>query len=408
MEPELSLNIAYCPVANPQGDDQEASLSRVRSGERRQQDWLRELNNSHNKYKGTTMTRTTISTINRRTFLLGSGVAAASVLSAPYISTSNAATKDLVLVTWGGNYRQGIEDGLVKPFIKETGINVTVIDTPDIAKVKAQAMTGNVQWDVFDAPGSMGASGAVNGYWEELPSGLFDESDLSLPPQQFLVPFFTFAGGIAFDPARYPEGKHPKNFAEYFDTEKFPGRRTLRNRAIETLEVALLGDGVAPADLYPLDVERAFAALEKIKPHIAKWVEATPQSVTLLQTKEADYSYTYANRIQASNRDQGVKLGFSFDQNLNGVEYLAVLKNAPNKENAFKFLSFAMRPENQASCMEAKGGAPISRKGYDLLKPESREWLPKLDDKNNAYINDAWWADQLEPLERRFKEWLLG
>ncbi|GLR84638.1 ABC transporter substrate-binding protein [Bradyrhizobium iriomotense] len=311
-------------------------------------------------------------------------------------------------MTWGGNYRQGIEDGLVKPFTKETGIRVTVLDTPDMAKVKAQITTNNVQWDVFDAPGSMGASGAFHGYWEELPSGLFDDNDLLLPKQKYLVPFYTFAGGIAYDPARYPEGKHPKTFANYFNVGAFPGRRTLRSRAMETLELALLGDGVAPADLYPLDVERAFRVLEKIRPSVAKWVEATPQTVTLLQTGETDFSYTYANRIQASNRDQSTNLGFSFDQTLNGVEYLAVLKNAPNRENALKFLSFAMKPEYQASCMEAKGGAPISRKAYPLLSKDSLKWLPNMESKNNAFINDEWWAGNLEPLERRFKEWLLS
>lgn len=356
------------------------------------------------------MTRSPSSTLSsRRSFLKTSGLAAAGALAAPYVGRSQAATNELVLVTWGGTYRQGVEDGLVKPFMKETGIRVTVLDTPDMAKVKAQVTTGNVQWDVFDAPGSMGASGAHNGYWEEQPSGLFDDSDLLLPPQKYLVPFYTFAGGIAVDPKRYPEGKQPKTFPDYFDTAKFPGRRTLRNRALETLEIALLGDGVAPANLYPLDVERAFKVLERIKPHVSKWVEATPQTITLLQTGEADYSYTYANRVQTSNRDQtGAPLAFSFDQCLNGVEYLAVLKNAPNKENAFKFLSFAMKPEYQASCMEAKGAAPISRKAYSMLTPDALKWLPDLKSKNNAYINDEWWAPNLEKLERRFKEWLLG
>lgn len=346
--------------------------------------------------------------ISRRKLLAMAGVTAASVLAAPLVRAGEGDSNELVLVTWGGNYRQGIEEGLVRPFMKETGIKVTILDTPDMAKVKAQVMTNNVQWDVFDAPGSMGASGAANGYWEDLPPGLFDESDMLLPSQKSLVPFFTFAGGIAYDEQRFPDGKHPKTFAEYFDTTRFPGRRTLRTRAMETLEIALLGDGVAPADLYPLDVDRAFKALEKIKPSISKWVEATPQTVTLLQTGEADFSVTYANRIQASNRDQGIKLGFSFSQNLNGVNYLAVLKNAPNKANAFKFLQFALRPENQASCMQAKGGAPISRQAYPLLAADSLKWLPKLDDPNNAYINDAWWATHLEPIERRFKEWLLA
>jgi putative spermidine/putrescine transport system substrate-binding protein len=349
-----------------------------------------------------------LSGLSRRTFMKTTGLAAATMLATPYIGTSRAASSELVLVTWGGNYRKAMEDGLVQPFTKATGIHVTVLDTPDMAKVKAQAMTGNVQWDVFDAPGSMGASGAYNGYWEALPPGLIDESDLLLPSQKFLVPFYTFAGGIAYDNARYPEGKHPRTFTEYFNTDAFPGRRTLRARALENLELALLGDGVAPSELYPLDVDRAFRVLEKIKPHIAKWVEATPQTVTLLQTGEADFSYTYANRIQATNRDQSTNLGFSFDQTLNGIEYLAVLKNAPNKENAFKFLAFAMKPENQASCMEVKGGAPISRKSYPLLSQGALKWLPDLKSKNNAYINDTWWASNLEPLERRFKEWLLG
>ncbi len=352
--------------------------------------------------------RSNIPVLSRRNFIKTTGAAAVAVLAAPNINTSRAASSELVLVTWGGNYRQGVEDGLVKPFTKETGIRVTVLDTPDMAKVKAQVTTNNVQWDVFDAPGSMGASGAFHGYWEELPPGLFDDSDLLLPKQKHLVPFYTFAGGIAYDPARIPEGKRPKNFADYFNAGAFPGRRTLRTRAMETLEIALLGDGVAPADLYPLDVERAFRVLAKVKPSVSKWVEATPQTVTLLQTGEADFSYTYANRIQASNRDQSTNLGFSFDQTLNGVEYLAVLKNAPNRENAFKFLSFAMKPEYQASCMEAKGGAPISRKAYPLLSKDSLKWLPNMESKTNAFINDEWWSGNLEKLERRFKEWLLS
>lgn len=347
-------------------------------------------------------------TIDRRSFMKTSGVATAALLSAPYISTSSAATNELVVVTWGGTYKEGVEKGLIEPFVKETGIKVTVVDTPDMARVKAQVETGNVQWDVFDAPGSMGASGAFHGYWEELSPDLFDAEDIMLPVQQYLVPFYTFAGGIAYDEKRFPEGKHPKTMADYFNPEAFPGRRTLRTRAMETLELALLGDGVAPDQLYPLDVDRAFAALDRIKPSITNWVEATPQTVTLLQTGEVDFSYTYANRIQATNRDQGTDLSFSFDQTLNGTEYLAVLKNAPNKENAFKFLSFALRPEFQASCMEAKGGAPVSRKAYPLLSKEALEWLPDVESKNNAYINDAWWAEHLEPLERRFKEWLLS
>ena len=67
-----------------------------------------------------------------------------------------------------------VETALVKPFQQEFGVEVTVIDTPDLAKVKAQQMTGNIEWDVFDAVGAPGAQGSKAGYWEPLDPAMFD------------------------------------------------------------------------------------------------------------------------------------------------------------------------------------------------------------------------------------------
>lgn len=345
-------------------------------------------------------------TISRRRFMAG---AAGAALAAPYVlraGVASAQAGELTFVTWGGTYREAVEKSIIEPFTAETGIKVNVIDTPDLAKVKAQVMTGNVEWDVFDAPGAMGASGSNEGYWEPLDPALFDADDLAIPATDDLVPFYTFAGGIAWDPAKYGEGQHPTNFAEYFDHEKFPGRRTFRDRPSETLEAALLADGVPPAELYPLDVDRAFAKLDTIKPYVASWVAATPQTITLLQTGEVDFSYTYSGRVKTTNAG-GAGLAFSFDQTLNGLEYLAVVKGAPNKENAFKFVSFAMRPESQAGLMELLGNNPISKKALTMLSEEARKWLPNMENPNNVILDDAWWSDNFETVSRRFKEWVL-
>ena len=74
--------------------------------------------------------------------------------------------------------------------------------------------------------------------------------------------------------------KAPSNWAEYWDVEGFPGRRSLRKNPIDTLEQALMADGVAPADLYPLDVDRAFAKLDEIKEKIAIWWTGGAQTVS--------------------------------------------------------------------------------------------------------------------------------
>lgn len=343
--------------------------------------------------------------LSRRHFL----AAGASLAAAPAIlrgTGARAAPNTLTFVTWGGTYRDSVYNGGIKSFTEETGIEVKIIDTPDLAKVKAQVMTGNVEWDVFDAPGALGASGSKQGFWEEFDEGMFDLDDLAIKPTKDLVPFYTFAGGIGYNPAKFGEGKHPRNFAEYFDLEKFPGRRTFRDRPSETLEAALLADGVAPADLYPLDIERAFAALDKIKSSVASWVAATPQTITLLQTGEVDFSYTYASRVRTTNA-AGSSMGFSFDQTLNGIEYLAVVKGAPNRENAMKFVSHMMKPKTQAATLELLANTPISLAAVPQMSEEARKWLPNMENPNNVVLNDAWWADNFDTVTRQFKEWML-
>jgi len=346
----------------------------------------------------------------RRTFLKTSGAAlTAAAVGMPMIVTSRKAMAagNLVVVSWGGNYRAAVEEALTKPFEKEFGVRVTLVDTPDLAKVKAQVMTRNVEWDVFDAVGPMAMTGSKNGYWEALDPAMFDQSDLVAPMTKEAVPFYGFTGGICWDRNRHPDGKHPETFTDYFNVDKFPGQRTLRNRASETMEIALLADGVPPDQIYPLDVDRAFRVLDRIKPHIGKWVDQTPQTTTLVETGQVDFSYTYATRAKAS-QESGKPTGFSFKQNLIGLEYLVVLKNAPNKQNAMNYLKFAMRPDRQAALMDLHGNTPASKKALTLMKPEVKKWLSDPGNPLNLICNDAWWSDHYDELTLKFKEWVLS
>ena len=60
-------------------------------------------------------------------------------------------------------------------------------------------------------------------------------------------------------------GQVPEGWADFFDTAKFPGKRGFWDYSAGGIfEFALLADGVAPADLYPLDLERATAKLDTI------------------------------------------------------------------------------------------------------------------------------------------------
>ena len=346
----------------------------------------------------------------RRRFLQAAGATLLSTaVAAPMVITSRKAmaASNLTVVSWGGNYHAGVQDALATAFEKEFGVHVTLVDTPDLAKVKAQVMTNNVQWDVFDAVGPMAMTGSKNGYWEPLDPALFNRSDLIASMTKDAVPLYGFTGGICWDNRKFPDGKHPQTFAEYFDFKKFPGQRTLRNRASETMEIALLADGVPPEKLYPIDVERAFKSLDRIKPYIGNWVDQTPQTVTLVETGQVDFSYTYSTRVKAA-QEANKPINFSFKQNLIGLEYLVVLKNSPNKANAMKFLQFALRPDRQATLMNALGNTPASKSALPMVKPEVRKWLSDPSNKMNVVSNDVWWADHYDELTLRFKEWVLS
>jgi putative spermidine/putrescine transport system substrate-binding protein len=343
----------------------------------------------------------------RSTLKLGT-IAAVSALAAPalLIPGRAKAADRIALISWGGGYRKAWEEAYVNPFMKETGIEVVIADTPDLAKVKAQVTSKNVEWDVFDCPGSMALSGAAEGFWETLDKGIIDTSDVYAPFGADYLPYYMFAGGIGWDPKRHAAGKAPANFAQFFDAAKFPGRRGLRTRISETLDIALLGDGAAVDKLYPLDVERGFKALDKIKPHVKKWIAETPQTISLVQNNEIDFSYTYSGRVKAAQKDN-VSIEFSWAQTINALNYLTVLKGTKRKDAAMKLVAFTLRPDRAAAFTELLGYTPTVNKALPLITAETRKWMPDMKNPNNVIMDDLWWQKNYTALQKRYSEWQL-
>ena len=339
----------------------------------------------------------------RRAALLG-GV---TLLAAPAVFTGRAQADTTLTVTcWGGAYRNGVESIFAQPFTKETGIVVRLVDNADLARMKAQVVSKRIEWDVFDSVGPQITAGASDGLWEDIDKKIVDRSDLIAPGGESFMGTYLFAGGIAFDPKRFPEGKHPVTFKDFWDEKTFPGRRCLRPRISETLEMALLADGVAPKDLYPLDVERGFKALDRVKPLVKKWAETTPQTITLLTSNEVDFSYSYISRVRPA-QIAGSSVSISTAQTLNSLEYLAVAKGSPNREAAMRYLAFCIRPDRQAAFAETLFFSPNSRKGFDASTPAARAYMPDMNNPANAVVDDMWWADRYSALQKRFTEWLL-
>ncbi|MGV2019325.1 ABC transporter substrate-binding protein [Agrobacterium sp. 22-223-1] len=343
-------------------------------------------------------------TSTRRQVLGGIG---AGLLAAPIVLSSRSAraADPLVLVTFGGSFADVTQKVIVDPFTKETGIAVTIANGPDLAKAKAQVQTGNLEWDLLDGSGGPLLNASAEGLFEELDTKIIKTSNLVGKATPHSMPFLIYAGGIAYDPKRT---KSPaQTFAQLWDSEKHPGKIGLRTRVSETLELALLADGVSPADLYPLDVDRAFVALDKIKPRVAKWIDQTPQTISLLTSGEIDYSYTYNGRV-ATAKKEGLSVEFSTDQALLLTQYYSVLKGSKKREQAMHYIEFACRPETQANLAKAYASVPVRPGVLETLPQDVRAVLPNPADPKIVLLKEEFWADQFLELDRRFKEWLLS
>jgi putative spermidine/putrescine transport system substrate-binding protein len=291
---------------------------------------------------------------------------------------------------------------------KETGIETLVGGPPDLAKIRAMVRTRNIEWDVIVPIPIWLAVGEKYGLWEPVDYSIVDVTDVvPLAKRGEGVGFEIISGGICWLETRNGGiGKHPETFPEFFNTDAIPGRRGLRPREFETLELALLADGVPPSQMYPLDVDRAFRVLDRIKPHITHWIEATQQTISLVQQNECDFTYTYNGRVFAA-RQGGVPIGFSIKQNINSMDYLCVIKGSRNKDAAMRLLAFVMRPERQADFASRTAYAGTNTKAFDLLPSAIKELLPQFDNPNSVSINLNFWRDRQVEIEKRFREWLL-
>ena len=347
--------------------------------------------------------------VSRRSVLMG-GAALGAGLAMPAVMrvTPALAADPLVVASFGGSWAAAMTEAFHKPFTEETGIPVIVADGADLAKAKAQVQTGNIEWDIVELATGWLSTGSREGLWEPIDTSIVDVTGTSEGSQhENAIGFCTYSGCFAWNTQRFGEGKHPTNWIEFFDAEKFPGRRGMMTRITGNLEYALMADGVNPKELYPLDVERGFKALDRIKPHVTSWVPAMPQTISLLQNGEVDFCSSAIGRVYAAQQ-QGIPLDYSKEMALVEVGKIAVLKGTKKRDNAMKHLSFVMRPDRQLVFADKIGYAPTKLEAVAKMSDKLKALNPDPAAPMNAFNDEFWWEPRLLELTKRFKDWQLS
>ena len=324
-------------------------------------------------------------------------------------SGSEDAGKELVVVSWGGANQDAQRESIFKAFEKKTGVKIKEDSPTDYGKLTAMVNSGNVEWDVVDCDADFVPRGIKEGLLEKLDFNVIDKTDLDTSlTTDYSVGAELYAVAISYDTTTFPTGKQPTTWAQFWDTKSYPGGRALWKYAPSTLEIALLADGVKPEELYPLDVERAFKSLDKIKKDINVWWTTGAQPAQLLTDNEVALAGAWNGRI-TSAKEQGASVDVEFNQSILMADSWVVVKGAPQKDLAMKFIAFATAPEQQANYAKLIPYGVVNSKAYDLLDEATKAKMASSPEKRPKQImlDVNYWLDNYDTINERFQNWLI-
>ncbi|KGJ21335.1 ABC transporter substrate-binding protein [Paracoccus sanguinis] len=342
---------------------------------------------------------------------------------------ASAQDKVLNVLDWGGAYGESHKVAYNAPFEEKTGIKITVTDADNPATpIKAMVEAGNVTADVASVEYADAVRLCDEGALEQIdpailaagPGGEAAKDDfIEGAVTECFVATDVYSMVLAYDDSKFADAK-PATPADFFDTAKFPGKRTMRKGAKFNLELALMADGVPAAEVYqvlgtPEGVDRAFKKLDTIKKDVIWW-EAGAQPPQLLADGEVTMAYAFNGRIFNAAVGEGKPFKIIWDGQIYEMEGWVVPKGAPNKQNAMDYIAFSTEAPQLAKAAEQISYGPPRKSASGLVGniagkdqpmgphlPTSPENLEK-----GLSSNLDFWVDHDGELSERFNAWLAG
>ncbi len=316
----------------------------------------------------------------------------------------------VIVCTWGGVFTTAQRKAFFDPFTAATGIKVVTTGVPDAAKLKVMEETGNVEWDLVAAEAQMMYKAMAQNLLEPVDYGLIDRITprrdlLAGAAQPYGIASNSFGWVLTWNTKSYAANP-PQGWADFWNLDGFKGRRAVYAQPKPLLEIALVADGVPKDKLYPLDVNRAYAKLDKIKPHINVWVSDTGQFDMLMQNAEVDLLQGTLGRTVLA-KQHGAPYAYTFNGGVWEQSYWVIPKGAPNRANAQKLMAWMTQPDVEAAFSEAFPVGVPNMKAYALMPPSVAETLPTAPQNlpKEFSVNAKWWADNLDAMNRRWLDW---
>lgn len=283
----------------------------------------------------------------------------------------------------------------------------TADDSPNsIARLQAQVDSGNLQWDFLsmDAVNTRKYCGELI---EPIDLSLVDTSRLpeGIEADECGLPLTYFAQTVGYDADVFQGSETPETYEDFFDTERFPGNRALFGGEPQmALEMALLADGVAPEELYPLDVDRAFDKLDTIRDDLV-FFDTGAEHQQIMDSGRATVAFAWPGRVYASN-ENGANWALSQTQPIGRINYYVFVKGSQNTALAISAVNYMLGAEQQAQYQEKSGYPSLNvdaepdldaaAQAVDFLRPPFEPVIT---------VDTDYWLENIDELTDRWTTW---
>lgn len=342
-----------------------------------------------------------------------------------------AARADVTVASWGGAYTNSQQRAYGAPWEKKTGNKITWENYDGgLDEIRAQIEAGAVIWDIVDVLSDIAIIGCDEGLFEELPfdkfvpapDGMPMVEDMMVPPvSNCAAPQIFWSYVIFYDKTRYAEGAGPGSMADFYDVNKFPGKRGIHSWASANIEMALVADGVEPGKVYDEmstkdGMDRAFAKLDTIKDHVVFW-SAGSQPLEMVNSGEVVMALAYNGRSGAAILSENQPFDIVWDGQVLEQEYIVMVKGTKNYDQALDFMIFASAPEQQAGQAKWINYGPMRKSGLDIIAAnepffhDGRNIMPHMPNRQELIARSViadpyWWADNGAEVAERFAAWM--
>ncbi|MCW2288778.1 putative spermidine/putrescine transport system substrate-binding protein [Leucobacter luti] len=308
----------------------------------------------------------------------------------------------------GGIFQEGQDEAIWQPFAKESGATMQM-DAFDSGKLKAMVDGGNVSWDLVDTSQVDSARGCGTLY-EKIDRSLIDTSEIpeGTITDECMIPNVMYGFVIAYNTEAFGDNP-PTSAADFFDTEKFPGKRTVPQTTYvdpQNLEFPLLADGVDMDNLKPEHIDQAIAKYDSLGDDMIAWSTGA-QAQQQLESGEAVMGYVWSGRGYGA-AEAGAPIAPVWDEWLVAIDSTAIPKGVKDPEASHAAINYFLGAKQQAGMTELNSMSPVNVNADPQVDDTLAEWLASTRFDTGHVPDFDFWVENYDAMAKAWATWVTG